>query len=518
MNRLNKILTVITLLFITTNIKAAKEVSLELAQQILDDLYKVSGQYIQEKPTLILSTENKKVASYSPSKNLISIDEKALEICGSLGNESANALAFLIGHELAHAFQKEVRQQGGTTHFLAYDHHFDSMVRTEKVADIQGVFTGYLANYGMQEAIPAVLKEIYEAYGLMGKHLPNYPTYEERMESATEVIRLVDGLIDLFETNVYLLALGEYREASYVMEYIFEYYQGYEIQNNLGICYLYTALELVDNEIDKFAFPTRLNGASNLHEIDTSRAGALNYYMRKTRNSILQSALNYFDEAIRLNKNHTIAKINRACVLNMLQNQNEALSYLAGNDFAETEKKDPNYILVNGITLALMGEQIEAKKYFTELLGHTDKIISAQAAYNLALLNNKRTLNKSNSIFHISERITNTLERLTLKGTRGWPPIVLNKSENKLFKTNKTKTHEAYLITDEFENYFSLLKIKMNTNEYISIDKKNESDPKIYQNFIYSDKYYFIKSETEKIIIKCDLNGNILELAKYNIY
>ncbi|MEO1264042.1 MAG: hypothetical protein AAFZ15_34875, partial [Bacteroidota bacterium] len=270
MNQLNHILsTIFLLVFTATSLFAVNRTGLGLAQQILDDLYEVSGQFVQEKPSLLLSDENKRVASYSPSKNLITIDKKALEICESMGNEKANALAFLIGHELTHAFQKEVRMHGETTHFLAYDHHYDNMVRTEKVADIQGVFTGYLANYGMQKAIPVVLEKIYGAYGLMGKQLPNYPTFEERMASAREVIRLVDELIDLFETNAYLLALGEYKEASYILEYIIEYYQGHEIQNNLGVCYLYSAKEFIDNEIDQFAFPVRLDGSSNLQKIDT---------------------------------------------------------------------------------------------------------------------------------------------------------------------------------------------------------------------------------------------------------
>ena len=136
------------LLFFPFILIAQNKGQLENAQKILDDLYKAAGQYSFEKPSLELSVENRRVAAYVPAKNLITIDTKALGICESMGAEADNSLAFLIGHELAHAFQKEFRNNNHVTNFLAYDHHYHASHRTEKVADIQGAFTSYLAGYG----------------------------------------------------------------------------------------------------------------------------------------------------------------------------------------------------------------------------------------------------------------------------------------------------------------------------------------------------------------------------------
>ena len=99
----NKISTAFLIVFFLPLFSIAEtDLRLETAQKILNDLYRAAGQYDHEIPTLEMAEGNQRVAAYFPSKNTISIDEKALEICASMGIESKNALAFLIGHELAH--------------------------------------------------------------------------------------------------------------------------------------------------------------------------------------------------------------------------------------------------------------------------------------------------------------------------------------------------------------------------------------------------------------------------------
>ena len=93
-------------------------------QQLFDQLYAVNGITRIKKPALSMSGENVKVAAYYPSKNAIVLDEKAWQICRSMGRDSLAALAFIFGHELAHAFQTEIRDGRVKTNFLAYDKNF----------------------------------------------------------------------------------------------------------------------------------------------------------------------------------------------------------------------------------------------------------------------------------------------------------------------------------------------------------------------------------------------------------
>ena len=488
----------------------------ELAQDVLDKLYQVSGQYIYEKPALELSPENERVAGYSPSKNLITIDEKALSICLSMGSEAQNALAFLIGHELAHAFQKEVRQQDETTHFLSYNYKYHSLVRTEKVADVQGVFAGYLAKYGMQKAIPVVLEKLYNEYGLAGKILRNYPTYEERLQSAKEVVALVEELIDLYEANQYLLALDQYKLASNTLEHILEYYQGFEIQNNIGVTYLYSAIEeIIDPETDQYAYPIRLDASSQLAKIDLSRGGKLNYMERKLRNNILNAALNYFEKSIELNPNYFIAKINKACVLNQLLQQDKAKAYLNSKLFNDKEKSLPEYQLVLGITEALSNNSFRATNIFNEISKCGIPIPAAQGQFNLDILKGRKKERLEHKEIEIPSLLIKYIDGLKLGSTKDWHEIILNTEEELVCKTIMTKTQKSLSFCSGFNSLFSIVFSTQLADNLSLFDKNADLSSYYSQNIIVAGNCFYLNFKKEKIIIKCDQKGKVLRLGRY---
>ncbi|MEO1261566.1 MAG: hypothetical protein AAFZ15_22365 [Bacteroidota bacterium] len=214
-----------------------------------------------------------------------------------------------------------------------------------------------------------------------------------------------------------------------------------------------------------------------------------------------------------------MAKINKACVLNMLQKHEEALSYLNSDSFNENEKKDPNYLLIRGTTLALNKQHLQANQLFNELKSCGNEVISGQALHNLHLIQHQGELNSKSNKLTIPEKAIKSLESLTLQNTEQWTSISLSETENLVFKINKTQPYNSYLITDEFNNYFSLLKLKNDPDNSTQSIKHIIAEPNNhYDNFVYSDKFYFVKSETKKIILKCDLEGNILEMAKYDTF
>ena len=486
---------------------------LDIAQQVLDKLYMVSGQYVYKKPALELSSDNERVATYSPSQNLITIDEKALAICKSMGTENANALAFLIGHELAHAFQKEVRQQNETTNFLSYDKHFHSSVRTEKVADIQGVFVGYLAGYGMQKAIPVVLEKLYIEYGLMGKKLPNYPTFEERTQSAKEVVSLVEDLTNLFEVNQYLLALKKYKLASISLEHILEYYQGFEIQNNLGVTYLYSAFEFFDDETDMYSYPIKLDTSSQLATIDKAR-GKPNLTERKFRNRILHSALGYFEQSINLNPNYTTAKVNRACALNLLRQQDIAFSYLNSEAFSINEKKRPEYLLILGITEALLKNNFRASNIFETISKFNNTIVADQGKHNLSILKGGEITIKKTIKPNVTASLYQTINDLKMGSTRNWHNITLNAEQGLVCKVNQMNGNRHFLFTTGYESTGVIITNRIDKN--IKLSKNNLDVISFYgQNILIAKNCFYYNIEKEDVVIKCDNNFNILEIAKY---
>lgn len=480
------------------------------AQFILDSLYHYAGQYVYTKPQIQLSESNQRVAAYIPAKNLITIDPKALDICNSMGKESFNSLAFLIGHELTHAFQKEVRTNGHATHFLSYDKHIHGSIRTEKVADIQGVFTAYLAGYGLQDAVPTLLDKIYTDYQLKGKKLSNYPSYDERLKSAKEVVELVEELIDLFEANQYLLALGKHKIAAISLEHILEYYEGYEIQNNLGVTYTHAAMEFFDHQTDLYAYPLELDGATQLSKIDRSRGPALNFMELTARQNILEQALSYFRKAVHLNRNYTIGKINIACTLNLLRKPEAALRYLQGTSFSKKEKNSDAYQLTIGITKALLNHKAAPAKQFKQLINSSRPTIAAMAAYNAAV-GATSDQKKSRKEATLPQILIDRTEKLTLGSTRSWPETQLGQEEQIYFKKNKANRKSAFCFGKGFNNLISLLIMPIETDKAIMMPLNKE----FYHNMVTTKEYYYIKSDTHQLVLKCNKKGKVVEVVKY---
>ena len=503
-------------------IYADSPLHLELAQKVFDKLFDVSGQYIHKKPKLELDTENQRVAAYVPSKNLITIDEKALAICASMGSDAENALAFIIGHELAHAFQKEVRNGGETTSFLSYDKHIHSSIRTEKVADIQGVFTGYLADYGMQTAIPIVLEMIYEEYELAGVKLPNYPPFKERTNSAKEVVEMVDNLIDLYELTPNLIALEKNDLAIISLEYILEYYQGYEIQNNLGAAYLFSAMDLINIETDKYSYPITIDSSSNLKVIDISRGPPppLNHMEKLVRNNILTKSVEYFESAIKFNNKYTIAKINKACALNLLNEPNRAIDFLNSKAFLNHEKKSLKYKMIYAISEALLNRKDKAAILFNSIKAKGNPLMFSIADYNY-----RKLKGTSNDVFEkntldLPDWVIQQSNHLKLGRTREWKPLQLSSGEktdeNIYFKKNKDRQKKSYSFGGDFRNYFSIVISNGNKKGVPLVE--DVTTKYNFHNMVLGKNCVFINSKEDNLIVKLDNNGYVLEIARYYIH
>ena len=93
------------------------------AQKRCEKVYKKLLNAIGDKrktlPVLLVTGRKKRVASYRSKDNVILIEKAAYDICETMGSDSESALAFLIGHELTHYYQKaDWGRSGVICHFL----------------------------------------------------------------------------------------------------------------------------------------------------------------------------------------------------------------------------------------------------------------------------------------------------------------------------------------------------------------------------------------------------------------
>jgi len=197
------------------------------------------------------------------------------------------------------------------------------------MADVQGLFSCWLADYNTSAILPELLRTIYASYGLNHK-LKGYPSLTERMNTAQELIDQVKIMIQVFENASYLMAAQEFQLARNSFLYLEKFYPSYEIYNNLGITYLLEALEFNSPE-GKYIYPIIIDPVYRLEKLSNSR-GEQDAQATTARLEYLKKAQYYLNKALRLNYNYFIAELNLMCVHNLLGNSKEVIA-----KFKETE-------------------------------------------------------------------------------------------------------------------------------------------------------------------------------------
>lgn len=356
----------------------------KICNYILDDLYEANAIKKIKKPSLQISSDNQYAAEYRPFSNAIFIDRKLYDICQAFGQDANSALAFVIGHELAHAYQNEHRRmlylKGGGE---------DGDTHKEKEADIQGLFNAYLAGFQSHKILPELIESIYRAYHLLDEPLPGYPPFEERKKTAHEVQKRVNELILLFESANYLTVIGKYKYAASCYNEILDSYKSREIHNNLGVVYALEAMTFKNDPSDAFWYPFELDAQTRLKK--EPFRGTHPDRIPSIRKLFLKDAQFHFDEAIKLDNSYLTASINRMCIDILLGKPQAAIDYY---NMLLSFYGDKNNHIEMVLALAYAnteGFQKEGEKRLKNLAReNVSPIVSAQAKYNLDIIKDKK--------------------------------------------------------------------------------------------------------------------------------
>ncbi len=504
---------------------ADAETSGELtAKRVLAKLYEAAGQFHVKLPEVKISKENQKVAAYYPAKNRIVLDQKALDVCLALGKDSLNALAFILSHELAHSFQTDVRAKKSATNFLSYDHAYHADIRTEKVADIQGVFNAFLAGYSLRKVVPELLPKLYDAYQLTGKTLKGYPTLEERSHTTAEVLKITNTLIDLFENANYLLVAEEYTLAAVNYEHILKYVQGRELHNNLGVICLLQAMELYLPATDRFVHPVELDASSLLTKIKKSRGDEYKPtpQERLERTNLIAKAVSYFSSAVRLDGNYQIAKLNHACALNLLEKPKEALAFLQSNKLLSPKIKNKELgtkaRLAEGIAHALLNDLATADARFSQGLKSGFPYLDAMALFNQNALWQRPPFDLRDHCFQFPESFSSLMQSIPMGKTSQLEPLPLDEQGHCLRKLEQGNT-STFSYGDKSGNLVSLIRFRnelAGKPDLLALD--GTPDRAFFYNIVSTGGGYFIKSSDinsgNKYVLKLNAKGEIQEMAK----
>lgn len=496
-----------------------------IAQQVLDQLYATNGNYTFKKPNLVLSKENRKVAAYTPWKNTIVLDEKAYAICQSFGRDSLAALAYILGHELVHAYQTEIRKGNVRTSFLAYSRNYNSDIRVEKAADIQGIFNAQLAGYPVIRVMPRVIERIYEIYGLMGQTPPGYPTLAERKASSDEVLAIAEELVDVFEAANYLSVIGRYSLAASAYEYILQYYQGVEVYNNLGLSYVLGAQEFWNPQTDNFIYPLEVDWYSKIARSVSRGAEAFDPTLEPMRLALLENATAQFEKVTKLAPNYWPARINMVCALNMMGKSVEALKYAELNltgkkqrrrQISEQERERADLAL--GITYALYPgglRKAEAAAIFRQVAQSGYVVNALYGQQNLQYLQgaiSDRVLTE----LPLPEAFRQMIGQMALERTANLERKPLDEHNGLFFAKKRSVSSSTFVLSNEQGNLVSLLRFRNRSAAEASILPPEESlSASAYRNLVASKDGFYLCAPKDKAVVKVDAKGRVLEMVKY---
>lgn len=324
----------------------------------------------------------------------IVIEERAIDILSSLGKERDSALAFLLGHELAHYYLRhasdvdlpsfvETRTAtvgGGAVPAVDID-------RMEREADYFGGFYAYAAGYDTLGIIPRTLDLLYSGYGLPDRQ-PNYPGLAERKAIAEQTRSRLQGVLPLFDAANRLLVVGRTEEAGRLFAYLARSFPSRELFNNAGVAYAREAVRLLPRQSAAYVYPflcdhtiAVLSGGSRSGE---KERGVDLHDGRRRR--LLELAADMFGQVLQRDSEDLAALVNLACVQS-LRGHHDLARGTANSAVAVARKGNAaalaEALIARGIVLAMGGDAASARADFLAARHGSPEM----AGRNLALLN-----------------------------------------------------------------------------------------------------------------------------------
>ncbi|MEZ4919188.1 MAG: hypothetical protein R2792_08790 [Saprospiraceae bacterium] len=233
------------------------------AQRIYEQLVNARGDFRNPVPDFVMTRSRNNVAWMNYQANQIGLEEAAYDVCISMGDEADAALAFLLGHELSHFYEKHSWRREFVSKFSdlkigAKLQGVNDSVLNETQADYLGGFLAYSAGFPVFKKGGELTRALYKAYGLPDQ-LPIYPHLDERVELSHRSAEQLDKLVDIYEMAKLLTIVGQYEEAAYYYQHVLKEYQSREVYNNAGVMSLLAAQAFLPSSDSSYILPIQLD-------------------------------------------------------------------------------------------------------------------------------------------------------------------------------------------------------------------------------------------------------------------
>jgi tetratricopeptide (TPR) repeat protein len=317
----------------------------------------------------------------------IEIDEALIDLCRRWGKDSANALATVLGHELAHyysdhnwcsdyAWALRNTSLGETLKTVSKV----SKIEKESIADSYSLYYAALAGYQAYDIFDKLLDQIYRYYKLPQK-LTGYPSKKERKEINRVQKEKIQTLVPVFEAGIVLKCLRHYEEAATCFEYLTSFFPGREIYNNYGVCKFLQAQYYQPAETINFIYPVEVDPSSRIYPQHDRGTDTLNRTQKF--NNLLQEAKRAFEKAISFDERYLPSYLNLACLYDLRGNYQAALGVIQEAQHG-LDSQNTDLQLIKAISLY----HIKNDKDAMGILQQLTKLNNDLYEYNYRLLSN----------------------------------------------------------------------------------------------------------------------------------
>jgi tetratricopeptide (TPR) repeat protein len=372
-------------IFLSSISLSAQQTPDETVKKIYTEIANAMG--LVDYPDIYLDPDHEgSVAFLSYADNKIVFEMKAFRLCESFGERMNDAIAFILGHELAHYKYGHNWGEEFATSYAMFDiglassdevNTLNNLSFWETQADQMGGIYAYLGGYNTINIGKPLLTKIYNDYGFP-EEMEKYPSLTDRINIANGNESRLKESIKVFELGNYALMIDQFELAINCYESVIR--RGFgsrEVFNNIGVAYTLAAIKTLGPEEVKYAYPIELDIASRV-----------NGNRGETHPDYLKKAVRRFQQAALLDPGYTTALINLGCVYSISRQFDDGV-YYAKKALELAKKQNETSTVSNAKTiLAILNNQMGNTKEAKDLLEtiSNDNILAAQ---NLKIMSGK---------------------------------------------------------------------------------------------------------------------------------
>ena len=299
----------------------------DFANKVYDDIFNTMNDGKVIRPKLVISNNPAEVATYNPkeeSEPLIILGINFIQLIRNFGKDSCNALAHVIGHELAHVILRQndlISSIGSGYASVEYNRGIKKYKKVfqdsifERQADEFAALYAHMAGYQTTGIGETLLDSIYIRFKLSDSKLSRYPKLVERKK----IVRLSEQkmkVLKMFFDASILSAISENHEMSETFNraIISENFPSREIHNNLGVSSLIQAIKLLDSLEYPYRFPVSF-------DLNTRLTTTSERNLDNQASEFLNKAHFHFSNALKSSPEYYVAWLNEAIVHFILNNE-----------------------------------------------------------------------------------------------------------------------------------------------------------------------------------------------------